>query len=46
MFHISLQVDPGASGVVDYREAAALVPDLLQLIFSQRAEQSMVGVRH
>ena len=44
--HFSRQVDPGASGVVVYREAAALVPELLQLIFSQRAEQSMVGVRH
>jgi hypothetical protein len=39
--YVASQVDPEASGVVVYREAAALVPELLQLIFSQRAEQSM-----
>ena len=39
-----MQVDPDGGGVVAYREAASLVPDLLQQIFSLRAEQSMVSV--
>ena len=33
-----MEVDPG-----EWLTPAALVPDLLQLIFSQRAEQSMVS---